>query len=74
MYAGPIACSFYEPCTLTILRDRLRGGDVCVAGSGQYRAHDAVDAIRQTWPGVRMPRSQGCSTPSAHSRWTGVHF
>jgi hypothetical protein len=37
---GAIDRSFYELCALSTLRDRLRAGDLWVAGSRQYRAFD----------------------------------
>src|SRR6266568_1536637 len=52
---GAIDRPFYELCALSTLRDRLRAGDVWVAGSRQYRAFDEY-----LLPG---PRGANCERP-----------
>jgi hypothetical protein len=40
MPGGTIDRRYYELCVLSELRDRLRAGDVWVAGSRQYRSYE----------------------------------
>src|SRR6202049_1948328 len=44
---------FYELCALSTLRDRLRAGDVWVAGSRQYRAFDEYLLPQPAWRELR---------------------
>jgi TnpA family transposase len=48
---------FYELCALSELRDRLRAGDVWVAGSRQYQAFDDYLLSDAAWQGVRRAGS-----------------
>ena len=45
---GTIDCRHYELCVLSELRDRLRAGDVWVAGSRQYRSSEERLISKQT--------------------------
>jgi TnpA family transposase len=48
---------FYELCTLSELRDRLRAGDVWVAGSRQYQAFDDHLLPDAAWQDLRRAGS-----------------
>ena len=48
---------FYELCTLSELRDRLRAGDVWVAGSRQYQAFDDYLLPAAAWQDLRRAGS-----------------
>jgi TnpA family transposase len=50
---GVIDRPFYELCALSTLRDRLRAGDVWVAGSRQYRAFDEYLLPQPDWLEMR---------------------
>ena len=50
---GVIDRPFYELCALSTLRDRLRAGDVWVAGSRQYRAFDEYLLPQPDWQEIR---------------------
>src|SRR5207244_13249880 len=50
---GSIDRPFYERCALSTLRDRLRAGDVWVAGSRQYRAFDEYLVPQPAWRELR---------------------
>ncbi len=50
---GAIDRPFYELCALSTLRDRLRAGDVWVAGSRQYRAFDEYLLPQPEWHELR---------------------
>src|SRR5207244_7877707 len=50
---GSIDRPFYERCALSTLRDRLRAGDVWVAGSRQYRAFDEYLLPQPAWRELR---------------------
>jgi TnpA family transposase len=50
---GAIDRPFYELCALSTLRDRLRAGDVWVAGSRQYRAFDEYLLPQPAWRELR---------------------
>jgi hypothetical protein len=50
---GAIDRPFYELCALSTLRDRLRAGDVWVAGSRQYRAFDEYLLPQPDWQEIR---------------------
>ena len=50
---GVIDRPFYELCALSTLRDRLRAGDVWVAGSRQYRAFDEYLLPQPAWRALR---------------------
>jgi TnpA family transposase len=51
---GAIDRAFYELCALSTLRDRLRAGDVWVAGSCQYRAFDEYLLPQPAWRELRQ--------------------
>lgn len=50
---GAIDRPFYELCALSTLRDRLRAGDVWVAGSRQYRAFNEYLLPQPDWQELR---------------------
>jgi hypothetical protein len=50
---GAIDRPFYELCALSTLRDRLRAGDVWVAGSRQFRAFDEYLLPQPAWRALR---------------------
>ena len=50
---GGIDRPFYELCALSALRDRLRAGDVWVAGSRQYRPFDDYLLPERAWRELR---------------------
>ena len=50
---GAIDRPFYELCALSTLRDRLRAGDVWVAGSRQFRAFDEYLLPQPAWRELR---------------------
>ena len=54
---GVIDRPFYELCALSTLRDRLRAGDVWVAGSRQYRAFDEYLLPQPDWQEIREARA-----------------
>jgi hypothetical protein len=51
---GVIDRPFYELCALSTLRDRLRAGDVWVAGSRQYRAFEEYLLPEPDWNDLRQ--------------------
>ena len=54
---GGIDRPFYELCALSELRDRLRAGDVWVAGSRQYQAFDDYLLPDAAWQDLRRAGS-----------------
>ena len=72
---------YYELCVLAELRDRLRAGEVWVAGSRQYRsfeerlisARDAAGIAAGRHPAHRSPSripTLSSSSPTARGSWT----
>ncbi|MBV9172234.1 MAG: hypothetical protein JOZ81_19345 [Chloroflexi bacterium] len=63
---GAIDQPFYELCALSTLRDRLRPGDVWVAGSRQYRAFDEYLLPQPDWQAIRKAGPVGGNRDEVH--------